>query len=228
MNTDTCILYIVIAIAIFIMAWLFKFSKELLQAIRIYNAEKGGEKTNDASRRKKEVPAADDATAGTSGQWWTGMDKVELLKRCASELGCKCTQDEEEKERYYVVYQGETFTVHVYDDNDFLRIFDTFWYQFRSNDIDTFSTARTIANDINSGCIATMLYTVDSKRGITYFHSCTKQLFNSHIPNPDQYLAAIFNDLLYIQRTFFVEMGKTGRKDDDDPVSDADEEEDDE
>lgn len=151
---------------------------------------------------------SDDDEEENQNEWWKGMTPKELFKRSMEELGCKYERDEDKSYEYYVKYQGETFIVHVGDDLIFIRIYDLSWYEVSIEDLDTFSEVRRLVNEINYNNIATIVYSIDKENNVAYLHTNMKGLFAEFIPSPEKYLARLFNDMIQVQRIFFVKMGR--------------------
>lgn len=219
------ILNIIIIIGVtFFMVWAYK----LLKAVYRHNAEQKAEAPADhaampdhAESNETEAPAdgkaeeqyvapeySDDDEEESQDEWWKGMTPKALFKRSMEELGCKCVRNEDKSYEYYVKYQGESFIVHVGDDLIFIRIYDCFWYEVSMEDLDTFSEARRLVNEINLNNIATLVYGIDKEKNVAYLSTYMKGLFSDFIPSPDKYLARLFDDMMSAQRIFLTKMGR--------------------
>lgn len=194
-----------ILIALLLAAWIAKVVLGILSSRRQERVMQE-EEEHEQEQGEKETPS--DGDTPPDDAQFASLSNTELLKKCLHEMGCKWEQDKNLDYHYYVKYQGETFIVDVHDDQPFVSIYDTFWYEIPTADLDGFSTARTIINDLNSACIATLLYTIDKEGRTIHLHTCHKALFGNYIPQPYNYLERLLNDMLYMQRQFYITYGK--------------------
>lgn len=212
MDATTIYTAILTLIGAFLGTWLYQF----LRAIYLHKADTDGDDTPQSAPSDNESDDNNDDKKGDNNnnnndvedEKWKGLSRVELFKKCLQELGCKVERDNTEEHCYYVKYQGETFTFHIYDDNVFIHIYDPFWYEVSTNDIDSFSVVRSAINEVNTNGRGTILYTIDKEHEKIYLHTRSTVIFADFIPNPDMYLAGLLNDMLRMQRTFYVEIAK--------------------
>lgn len=204
--------YLMIANIILLIAGVFFFvwACKLLKAVYRHNAgqDAGAAADNDGKQTEDHSTAQENDGGQPSEEWWKGMKPKALFEKSMEELGCKCEKSEEKDYEYYVKYQGETYTVHVGYDMTFIYIYDTLWYEVSLDDLDMFSEARRLVNDINFNNIATLVYYIDKESNKMYLHTCTRGLFTDFIPSPDKYLARLFGDMTRVQRMFLAKMSQ--------------------
>lgn len=204
--------YMMIANIILVIAGVFFFvwAYRLLKAVYRHNAGQDAETATDngGKQTEKHSSAPEKGGGQPSEEWWKGMKPKALFVKSMEELGCKCEKSEEKDYEYYVKYQGETYTVHIEDDATTIYIYDTFWYEVSLDDLDMFSEARRLVNEINFNNLATLIYAIDKENNKMYLHTCTRGLFTDFIPFPDKYLASLFYDMQRMQRMFMVKIAQ--------------------
>lgn len=197
---------ILVIAGVFFFVWAYR----LLKAVYRHNAGQDAETATDNGGKQTEEhrPAQENYGGQPSEEWWKGMKPKALFVKSMEELGCKCEKSEEKDYEYHVKYQGEVYTVHVGYDMTFIYIYDTCWYEVSMEDLDMFSEARRLVNEININNIGTLIYVIDKESNKMYLSTCTRGLFTDFIPSPDKYLARIFGDMMHVQRMFMVKIAQ--------------------
>ena len=107
------------------------------------------------------------------------------------------------------IFQGEHFTIDCNDDNYFINIYDTWWYEISTySDIEEIADLRKVINLANRQANCTLIYTVNEESELIGVHSKKNMLFISQIPELDLYLKSAFNEFFKAQRFVLTELEK--------------------
>lgn len=107
------------------------------------------------------------------------------------------------------IFQGEHFTIDCNDDNYFINIYDTWWYEISTySDIEEIADLRKVINLANRQANCTLIYTINKETEQIGVHSKKNMLFISQIPERDLYLKSAFNEFFKAQRFVLTELEK--------------------
>jgi hypothetical protein len=107
------------------------------------------------------------------------------------------------------IFQGEHFTIDCNDDNYFINIYDTWWYEISTySDIEEIADLRKVINLANRQANCTLIYTINEETEQIGVHSKKNMLFISQIPERDLYLKSAFNEFFKAQRFVLTELEK--------------------
>lgn len=107
------------------------------------------------------------------------------------------------------IFQGEHFTIDCNDDNYFINIYDTWWYEISTySDIEEIADLHKVINIVNRQANCTLLYTVNEETELIGVHSKKNMLFISQIPELDLYLKSAFSEFFKVQRSVLTELEK--------------------
>lgn len=107
------------------------------------------------------------------------------------------------------IFQGEHFTIDCNDDNYFINIYDTWWYEISTySDIEEIADLRKVINLANRQANCTLIYTINEDTEQIGVHSKKNMLFISQIPEIDLYLKSAFNEFFKAQRFVLTELEK--------------------
>lgn len=107
------------------------------------------------------------------------------------------------------IFQGEHFTIDCNDDNYFINIYDTWWYEISTySDIEEIADLRKVINLANRQANCTLIYTINEETEQIGVHSKKNMLFISQIPQIDLYLKSAFNEFFKAQRFVMTELEK--------------------
>lgn len=107
------------------------------------------------------------------------------------------------------IFQGEHFTIDCNDDNYYINIYDTWWYEISIySDIEEIADLHKVINIVNRQANCTLLYTVNEETELIGVHSKKNMLFISQIPELDLYLKSAFNEFFKAQRFVLTELEK--------------------
>lgn len=138
---------------------------------------------------------------------------VDTFADVLEKLSCKYEIDEK-KESISFIFQGEHFIAYdLNDDNLFITIADTWWYESPLDDIDNLALMRRAVNDCNFNSPATLLYSINNENKTVGLHTRITILWLQQIPNIKDYLLAILNQLLRCHHLFFDKMEELRRLD---------------
>lgn len=107
------------------------------------------------------------------------------------------------------IFQGEHFTIDCNDDNYFINIYDTWWYEISTySDIEEIADLHRVINLANQYVNCTLIYTINKETEQIGVHSKKNMLFISQIPELDFYLKSAFNEFFKAQRFVLTELEK--------------------
>ena len=107
------------------------------------------------------------------------------------------------------IFQGEHFTIDCNDDNYYINIYDTWWYEISIySDIEEIADLHKVINIVNRQANCTLLYTVNEETELIGVHSKKNMLFISQIPELDLYLKSAFSEFFKVQRSVLTELEK--------------------
>ena len=107
------------------------------------------------------------------------------------------------------IFQGEHFTIDCNDDNYYINIYDTWWYEISIySDIEEIADLHKVINIVNRQANCTLLYTVNEETEQIGVHSKKNMLFISQIPDLDLYLKSAFSEFFKVQRSVQTELEK--------------------
>ena len=135
---------------------------------------------------------------------------VELTSNIQQTIGC----DYEIEQRGNInwirfIFQGEHFTIDCNDDNYYINIYDTWWYEISIySDIEEIADLHKVINIVNRQANCTLLYTVNEETELIGVHSKKNMLFISQIPELDLYLKSAFSEFFKVQRSVLTELEK--------------------
>lgn len=135
---------------------------------------------------------------------------TELVLSTLRKIGC----DYEIEQRGNInwirfIFQGEHFTIDCNDDNYYINIYDTWWYEISIySDIEEIADLHKVINIVNRHANCTLLYTVNEETELIGVHSKKNMLFISQIPELDLYLKSAFNEFFKAQRFVLTELEK--------------------
>ena len=135
---------------------------------------------------------------------------TELVLSTLRKIGC----DYEIEQRGNInwirfIFQGEHFTIDCNDDNYFINIYDTWWYEISTySDIEEIADLHKVINIVNRQANCTLLYTVNEETELIGVHSKKNMLFISQIPELDLYLKSAFSEFFKVQRSVLTELEK--------------------
>lgn len=107
--------------------------------------------------RHRPMPHIDMETTRKLESEMTEQEKMNTYKtrglflRTLKNIGCQY-EEEENGNRIFFAYQGETFFVEVSDDRFYVTVYDTHWGQVELYDIDEFTSFRKAINTANLNC----------------------------------------------------------------------------
>ena len=137
---------------------------------------------------------------------YEGLNTCQLLERVIKNLGCHIDMCKEEKDTFYVTYQGEHFTIIYSETSPYITIYDVAWYSAELIDIDNLSLVRQAVNVCNKENISTVLYTIDKERNCVNVHTRQCIVFGSYIPDVEDYLRSRFEDSFRQHHNFYRNM----------------------
>ena len=135
---------------------------------------------------------------------------TELVLSTLRKIGC----DYEIEQRGNInwirfIFQGEHFTIDCNDDNYYINIYDTWWYEISIySDIEEIADLHKVINIVNRQANCTLLYTVNEETELIGVHSKKNMLFISQIPELDFYLKSAFSEFFKVQRSVLTELEK--------------------
>ena len=107
------------------------------------------------------------------------------------------------------IFQGEHFTIDCNDDNYYINIYDTWWYEISIySDIEEIAVLHKVINIVNRQANCTLIYTVNEESELIGVHSKKNMLFISQIPELDLYLKSAFSEFFKVQRSVLTELEK--------------------
>ena len=107
------------------------------------------------------------------------------------------------------IFQGEHFTIDCNDDNYYINIYDTWWYEISIySDIEEIADLHKVINIVNRQANCTLIYTVNEESELIGVHSKKNMLFISQIPELDLYLKSAFSEFFKVQRSVLTELEK--------------------
>lgn len=107
------------------------------------------------------------------------------------------------------IFQGEHFTIDCNDDNYFINIYDTWWYEISTySDVEEIADLRKVINLANQHTNCSLIYTISKETEQIGVHSKKNMLFISQIPEIDLYLKSAFNEFFKAQRFVLTELEK--------------------
>jgi len=135
---------------------------------------------------------------------------TELVLSTLRKIGC----DYEIEQRGNInwirfIFQGEHFTIDCNDDNYYINIYDTWWYEISIySDIEEIADLHKVINIVNRQANCTLIYTVNEESELIGVHSKKNMLFISKIPELDLYLKSAFSEFFKVQRSVLTELEK--------------------
>ena len=135
---------------------------------------------------------------------------TELVLSTLRKIGC----DYEIEQRGNInwirfIFQGEHFSIDCNDDNYYINIYDTWWYEISIySDIEEIAVLHKVINIVNRQANCTLIYTVNEESELIGVHSKKNMLFISQIPELDLYLKSAFNEFFKAQRFVLTELEK--------------------
>ena len=139
---------------------------------------------------------------------YSGLKPRDLIIAILKNLNCKIEFDDEDPERIYFTYQGETFCTNADNECLMVTIYDFSWGSVDIDDIDEVSNLRKAINTTNlySGLCA--MYTMDIEHHRMIVHTKRQILLTPEIPNIENYLMAMLSGFFDTQRTLSKELDK--------------------
>lgn len=131
------------------------------------------------------------------------LNTCQLLERVLKNIGCHIDMCKDEKDTFYVTYQGEHFTIIYSETSPFINIYDVAWYSAELDDIDNLSLVRQAVNACNRENLSTVLYTIDKENNCVNVHTRQSVLFGSYIPDIEGYLRSRFEDSFRQHHNFY-------------------------
>ena len=135
---------------------------------------------------------------------------TELVLSTLRKIGC----DYEIEQRGNInwirfIFQGEHFTIDCNDDNYYINIYDTWWYEISIySDIEEIADLHKVINIVNRQANCTLIYTVNEESELIGVHSKINMLFISQIPELNLYLKSAFSEFFKVQRSVLTELEK--------------------
>lgn len=119
------------------------------------------------------------------------------------ELNCEIEFDEEQEDRIYFSYQGESFFIDATNTSATFDIWDTGWYEVSLDDIDMLSMLRKAINLINIYSENTLVYTIDEEDNSLMVHTKRSCFLMQQMPDAKGYMKAMLKTFFLTQRRFF-------------------------
>lgn len=133
-----------------------------------------------------------------------------LVTGALRKIGCDYEIEQRGNINYIrFIFQGEHFTIDCNDDNYFINIYDTWWYEISTySDVEEIADLRKVINLANQHTNCSLIYTVNDETELIGVHSKKNMLFISQIPELDLYLKSAFNEFFKAQRFVLTELEK--------------------
>ena len=133
-----------------------------------------------------------------------------LVTGALRKIGCDYEIEQRGNINYIrFIFQGEHFTIDCNDDNYFINIYDTWWYEISTySDVEEIADLRKVINLANQHTNCSLIYTVNEETEQIGVHSKKNMLFISQIPERDLYLKSAFNEFFRAQRFVLTELEK--------------------
>ena len=133
-----------------------------------------------------------------------------LVLSTLRKIGCDYEMEQQGNINYIrFIFQGEHFTIDCNDDNYYINIYDTWWYEISIySDIEEIADLHKVINIVNRQANCTLLYTVNEETELIGVHSKKNMLFISQIPELDLYLKSAFSEFFKVQRSVLTELEK--------------------
>lgn len=133
-----------------------------------------------------------------------------LVTGALRKIGCDYEIEQRGNINYIrFIFQGEHFTIDCNDDNYFINIYDTWWYEISTySDVEEIADLRKVINLANQHTNCSLIYTISKEMEQIGVHSKKNMLFISQIPEIDLYLKSAFNEFFKAQRFVLTELEK--------------------
>lgn len=133
-----------------------------------------------------------------------------LVTGALRKIGCDYEIEQRGNINYIrFIFQGEHFTIDCNDDNYFINIYDTWWYEISTySDVEEIADLRKVINLANRQANCSLIYTINKETEQIGVHSKKNMLFISQIPEIDLYLKSAFNEFFKAQRFVLTELEK--------------------
>lgn len=133
-----------------------------------------------------------------------------LVTGALRKIGCDYEIEQRGNINYIrFIFQGEHFTIDCNDDNYFINIYDTWWYEISTySDVEEIADLRKVINLANQHTNCSLIYTISKETEQIGVHSKKNMLFISQIPEIDLYLKSAFNEFFKAQRFVLTELEK--------------------
>ena len=135
---------------------------------------------------------------------------TELVLSTLRKIGCDYEMEQQGNINWIrFIFQGEHFTIDCNDDNYYINIYDTWWYEISIySDIEEIADLHKVINIVNRQANCTLIYTVNEESELIGVHSKKNMLFISQIPELDLYLKSAFSEFFKVQRSVLTELEK--------------------
>ncbi len=131
----------------------------------------------------------------------------DLLLATLTKIGCQYEIDEED-DRIYFAYQGESFIADASNSKWYVHLWDTHWGHVELYDVEEFSRLRKAINYANINCATMTVYTIDEDSKTVDVHCKSAFMFMSDIPELENYLRGELNDFFNAHHLVGAEMAK--------------------
>ena len=133
----------------------------------------------------------------------------DLFLSSLTKIGCQYELAEEENDnRIYFAYQGESFMVDASNENRYIHVWDTHWGHVELCDIDELSRLKKAINSSNLNTAVTTVYTIDEVGHNVDVHCKSVILFIPQIPDIENYLRVELNEFFRAHQYVGNEMAK--------------------
>ena len=192
------IITLVIIFAVYYFYHVYKASVEEKEAEEDRFFEELKNSSKDEDRETDAMECLDERTI-------TGLVLSTLRK-----IGCDYEIEQRGNINYIrFIFQGEHFTIDCNDDNYFINIYDTWWYEISTySDVEEIADLRKVINLANQHTNCSLIYTINKETEQIGVHSKKNMLFISQIPERDLYLKSAFNEFFRAQRFVLTELEK--------------------
>lgn len=139
---------------------------------------------------------------------YSGLATRDLLMAVLANLNCKVDVDDDDPERFYFTFQGETFCSNATNDCLMATIYDFSWGSVNVEDIDEVSNLRKAINTTNLSCGLCVMYTIDTEHNRMMVHTKRQILLVPEIRNIEQYVMAMLTGFFEVHRMLGHELDK--------------------
>lgn len=137
----------------------------------------------------------------------------ELFMQTLKKIGCQYELGKDDDDRIYFAYQGEHFIVNAQNGNNYVGVWDTFWWHAELYDVEELSRLRRAINGANLNTSVTTVYTIDEAGSNVDVHCKATILFIQQIPELEDYLRLELNEFFRAHHFVESELEKLREKD---------------